>query len=54
MFLVISQQMMAMKSERDELAAVNNRLQHKIKDLKDDFETRLTKYVKDIAVSRNF
>jgi len=28
-----------------------NRLQHKLKDINDEFKSRLQKYVKDVAVS---
>jgi hypothetical protein len=44
------QQMLAMKSERDDMVATNNRLEQRIIDLRDDFESRLNRYVKDIAV----
>ena len=39
------------RSDKETLEVQNNRMQHKVKDLGEDFRMRLIKYVEDIAVS---
>ncbi len=43
--------MITIQDDRDHLRSLNNRLQHKLKDINDEFRLRLSKYVQDIAVS---
>ena len=45
--------MITVNGETDELTTVNNRLQHKVKDLNSDYKMRLAKYIEDIAVSKS-
>jgi len=40
------------RSEKEALEVQGNRLQHKVKDLGEDFRLRLIKYIEDISVSR--
>ena len=39
------------RGEKETLEMQRNRLQHKVKDLGEDYRARLIKYVEDIAVS---
>lgn len=39
------------RSEKEALEVQVNRLQHKVKDLGEDFRMRLIKYIEDISVS---
>ena len=41
---------MTVKNEKEELETLNNRLQHKLKDVNADFRSRLVRYVEDISV----
>ena len=45
------QQLITLRNDKQNLESVNNRLQHKLKDINDEFRSRLVKYVEDIAVS---
>ena len=45
------QQLITAKSQVQSVESQNNRLQHKLKDVNDEFRSRLIKYVQDIAVS---
>ena len=45
------QQLITARDDKTGLETQINRLQHKLKDVNDDFKSRLQKYVKDIAVS---
>ena len=44
------QQLITATDHRTGLESQINRLQHKLKDVNDEFKSRLQKYVKDIAV----
>lgn len=45
------QQLMTLKNERSHFESQVNRLQHKLKDLNDEFQLRLVTYLKNVAVS---
>ena len=45
------QQLITAQSDKMALQSQINKHQHKLKDLNDDFKSRLNKYIKDIAVS---
>ena len=49
--LFFLQKLLVLQGAKDELQSQNNRMQHKLKDVTDDFKARLVKYVKDITVS---
>ena len=42
------------RSDKEQLEVQVNRLQHKCKDLGEDFRMRLIKYVEDISVSHDY
>lgn len=50
---MILQKLITTAGENAELKTVNNRLQHKIKDINAEYRLRLTKYVEDISVSKS-
>lgn len=45
------QKLITLRGEKEHTETQVNRLQHKVKDLGEDFRARLVKYVEDIAVS---
>ena len=45
------QRLITVGGDNAELKTMNNRLQHKVKDINTEYRLRLTKYVEDIAVS---
>lgn len=45
------QALIVARGEKEQLELQLNRLQHKVKDLGEDYRGRLIKYVEDIAVS---
>ena len=47
---VLVQKLITVRGEKQALDTQLNRLQHKVKDLGEDFRARLVKYVEDIAV----
>lgn len=47
----LSQRLITITGENTELKTLNNRLQHKVKDMNSEYKLRLTKYVEDVAVS---
>jgi len=49
--VVLSQQLITAEDHKGGLESQVNRLQHKLKDINEEFKSRLQKYVKDIAVS---
>ena len=49
--VIMFQKLITLRGEKEQLTTQVNRLQHKVKDLGEDFRTRLVKYVEDIAVS---
>ena len=51
--IMILQKLITTSGENTELKTVNNRLQHKIKDINAEYRLRLTKYVEDISVGRS-
>jgi len=48
------QQLITARDDKTGLETQINRLQHKLKDVNDDFKSRLQKYVKDITVSPTY
>ena len=50
-FFFYFQALILARSEKESLEMQRNRLQHKCKDLGEDFRARLIKYVEDISVS---
>ena len=53
MFFAV-QQVLSLRNAHDHLQLQNNQLQHKLKDINDDFRSRLVKYLEDVAVSKIF
>jgi len=49
--VLLSQQLITAEDHKSGLETQINRLQHKLKDINEEFKSRLQKYVKDIAVS---
>ncbi|ELT95507.1 hypothetical protein CAPTEDRAFT_226630 [Capitella teleta] len=45
----LNAQVITLRNDKQNLETVNNRLQHKLKDVNDEFRSRLVKYVEDIA-----
>lgn len=48
---ILRQALIVARGEKEQLELQLNRLQHKVKDLGEDYRGRLIKYVEDIAVS---
>jgi len=50
-FVLLLQQLITTDDHKTGLETQINRLQHKLKDINEEFKSRLQKYIKDIAVS---
>lgn len=51
MYDILYQALIMARSDKEALEVQVNRLQHKVKDLGEDYRMRLIKYVEDISVS---
>lgn len=51
-FCVHQQKLITLRGEKQAIESQLNRMQHKVKDLGEDFRARLVKYVEDISVGR--